>query len=152
MKRILLLIILATITINAQTSYSDVISNQNKSNNAAIKANTETFNISSKESNNGYTVYKISNNVSPNQYTLEQNYPNPFNPTTKIKFSIPKESNVKLVVYNMLGQTVSTIYDGRLDVGTHYVEFNGSSIPSGIYFYRLEAENFVKIKKMTLVK
>ncbi len=152
MKRLLLLIILITITINAQTSYSDIISHQNKGVDVAIKSNTDNLSISGKESANGYTVYKISNNVSPNQYTLEQNYPNPFNPSTKIKFSIPKESDVKLVVYNMLGQTVSTIYDGRLEAGTHYVEFNGSSIPSGIYFYRLEAENFVKIKKMTLVK
>ncbi len=85
-------------------------------------------------------------------YLLMQNYPNPFNPATKINFSLPKESTVKLTVYNMLGQIVSYIFDGRLNAGTHSVEFNGSGLPSGIYFYKLETDNFSQTKKMTLMK
>ncbi len=85
-------------------------------------------------------------------YLLMQNYPNPFNPATIISFSLPKETNVKLTVYNMLGQIVSSIFDGRLNAGTHSVEFNGSSLPSGIYFYKLETDNFSQTKKMSLLK
>ena len=88
----------------------------------------------------------------PKDFSLMQNYPNPFNPNTNISFNIPKESNVKVNVYNMLGQIVINIFTGRLGAGTHSFEFNGSSIPSGIYFYRLEADNYTATKKMTLMK
>jgi hypothetical protein len=85
-------------------------------------------------------------------YTLEQNYPNPFNPSTKIKFSIPAETNVRLNVYNTLGQEVAEIYSGRMKEGYHEVEFNAESLTSGIYFYRLEADKFVDVKKMIILK
>ncbi|MFH0734550.1 MAG: T9SS type A sorting domain-containing protein [bacterium] len=88
----------------------------------------------------------------PKEYLLMQNYPNPFNPNTNISFNIPKESNVKLNVYNMLGKIVTNIFTGRLGAGIHSFEFNGTSVPSGIYFYRLEADNFITTKKMTLLK
>ena len=154
MKKIILLILLLSITLIAQNSNSDFTNfQQRKSGNATTKTTNSENNVGYvKDQSSGLTVYKISDTVLPNQYTLEQNYPNPFNPTTKIRFSIPKESSVKLVVYNMLGQVVSNIFNGRLEAGTHSVEFDGSSIPSGIYFYRLEVDNFVKIKKMTLMK
>ncbi len=154
MKKIILLIFLLSITLIAQNSNSDFVNlQQRKSGNANTKINNNENGLGFvKDPASGLIVYKISDNVSPNQYTLDQNYPNPFNPTTKIRFSIAKESTVKLTVYNMLGQVVSSIFNGRLEAGTHSVEFNGSSIPSGIYFYRLEVDNFVKIKKMTLMK
>jgi hypothetical protein len=83
---------------------------------------------------------------------LEQNYPNPFNPSTKIRFSIPVETEVHLNVYNALGQEVAEIINSRLKEGYHEVEFDAGILTSGIYFYRLEAEKFVDVKKMIIIK
>ncbi len=88
----------------------------------------------------------------PNQYTLDQNYPNPFNPTTTIRFGIPKESNVKLKVYNSIGQEITTLVNEALKPGFHLVNFNASNIASGVYFYRIEADNFIEVKKLVLLK
>jgi hypothetical protein len=90
--------------------------------------------------------------VVPNSFTLEQNYPNPFNPATTIRFSIPVEADVKLNVYNTLGQEVAGILSAQLKEGYHEVEFDAGSLTSGIYFYRLEAEKFVDVKKMIILK
>jgi V8-like Glu-specific endopeptidase len=88
----------------------------------------------------------------PASFTLEQNYPNPFNPSTKIKFAIPFETEVRLNVYNTLGQQVAEIFNGRLKEGYHEVDFIAGSLTSGIYFYRLEADKFVDVKKMIVIK
>ncbi|MBU8934907.1 MAG: FG-GAP repeat protein [candidate division Zixibacteria bacterium] len=88
----------------------------------------------------------------PTVYTLSQNYPNPFNPVTEITFTLPQASRVRLEVFNMLGQEVSTIYDGGLKAGVHSFTWDGSSVASGVYFYRLTAGNFVETKKMVLIK
>ncbi|MFH0735575.1 MAG: C25 family cysteine peptidase [bacterium] len=88
----------------------------------------------------------------PQQYSLEQNYPNPFNPSTTIKFAIPTASNVKLLVYNSLGQLVSEVVNQRFDAGFYSYSFNASSLSSGVYYYRIEADNFTSIKKMMLIK
>ncbi len=88
----------------------------------------------------------------PDNFALKQNYPNPFNPVTKINFDIPKASNVKLTVFNSLGQIVENIFDGFKSAGSYQAEFNGSSLSSGTYYYRLEAGSFVETKKMQLVK
>lgn len=88
----------------------------------------------------------------PVAFAMEQNYPNPFNPSTRIKFAIPEESEVRLSVYNTLGQEVAEILSGRLREGFHEVEFDAGSLTSGIYFYRLEAEKFVDVKKMIIIK
>jgi len=85
-------------------------------------------------------------------YELEQNYPNPFNPTTSIAFSLAKDSFVKLQVYNMLGQEVVTLINNRLNAGRHSVVFDASELNSGTYLYRIEADNFKAMKKMTLIK
>lgn len=90
--------------------------------------------------------------ITPSTFSLEQNYPNPFNPSTKIKFSIPAESNVLLNVFNTLGQEVAQILNGRLKEGFHEVEFEAGNLTSGIYFYRLEADKFVDVKKMIIIK
>jgi V8-like Glu-specific endopeptidase len=90
--------------------------------------------------------------VAPSSFGLEQNYPNPFNPTTTIRFSIPVEADVKLSVYNTLGQEVAEILSARLKEGYHEVDFDAGSLTSGIYFYRLEAEKFVDVKKMIILK
>jgi V8-like Glu-specific endopeptidase len=88
----------------------------------------------------------------PAVYALEQNYPNPFNPSTKIKFSIPEETDVRLSVYNSLGQEVAQILNSRLKEGYHEVNFEAVSLTSGIYFYRLEADKFIDVKKMIIIK
>jgi len=85
-------------------------------------------------------------------YSLFQNYPNPFNPVTSIKFSIPKNENISLKVFDILGKEVSSVYNGYLKAGTYNADFNASELSSGIYFYKLETKNFVDVKKMILVK
>jgi len=88
----------------------------------------------------------------PKEYKLEQNYPNPFNPTTTIKYSIPEESFVILKVYNLIGEEVATLVNAEQSTGNYEIEFNAVTLPSGIYFYRLQTENFVDTKKMMLMK
>ena len=88
----------------------------------------------------------------PYSYSLEQNYPNPFNPSTTIKFSVSKPMNVKLFVYNVLGQKVATLVNGMVSAGPQSAIFDASHLASGVYFYRLEAGDFVKTEKMLLLK
>jgi hypothetical protein len=88
----------------------------------------------------------------PLVYTLEQNYPNPFNPSTTIKFMLPKTSNVTLTVFNILGQKVATLFDGRMSAGAQVVQFDATRLSSGVYIYRLEAGDFRSQKKMMLLK
>ncbi len=85
-------------------------------------------------------------------FQLMQNYPNPFNPSTAIEYYVPKLSRVKLIVYNTIGQEVQTLVDGEKAPGLYEVEFNAAILPSGVYFYRLEATNFVETRKMILMK
>lgn len=90
----------------------------------------------------------------PQGYKLKQNYPNPFNPTTRIEYSVPNSSHITLKVYNALGQEVKTLFQGERAAGNYTAKFDGTGLSSGIYFYRLEAENApVSItKKLTLIK
>jgi len=88
----------------------------------------------------------------PIKYALSQNYPNPFNPTTTIKLSLPKDANVNLKVYNLLGQEVATIQAGKMAAGYHSFMFDASRLASGVYFYRVEANGFTSLKKMTILK
>jgi photosystem II stability/assembly factor-like uncharacterized protein len=94
----------------------------------------------------------------PKSYVLEQNYPNPFNPSTSIKYSIVNESNVKLLLFNSIGQLVKVLFNSPQPVGNHEYNFNASLLPSGVYFYRIEANsfdgknNFASTKKMILLK
>jgi hypothetical protein len=88
----------------------------------------------------------------PHSFALEQNYPNPFNPSTSIKFELAKSSDVKLSVYDILGREVSVLVNERRDAGVHEVRFDGSNLASGVYFYRLQAGDFVSSKKLLLLK
>ena len=88
----------------------------------------------------------------PKQFELYQNYPNPFNPTTVIRYGIPKESNVKLVVYNILGEMVKTLVENTQKAGSYEVNFNASNLATGIYIYRIQAGQFAETKKMVLMK
>ena len=102
----------------------------------------------------GGLVMGVTNNQSqiPQIYALLQNYPNPFNPTTKIKFDLPKQGFVSLKVYDVLGKEVAALVSGVKNAGSYIVEFKGANLSSGIYYYRLEAGNFVNVKKMVLIK
>jgi hypothetical protein len=90
--------------------------------------------------------------VIPASYTLHQNYPNPFNPTTMIQFALPSAGQTTLRVYNLLGQEMATLVNNVMPAGVHSVRFNASSLPSGVYFFRIESGSFRAVKKMMLVK
>ncbi len=91
-------------------------------------------------------------NFVPTEYSISQNYPNPFNPSTLINYQLPISSYVTLKVYDMLGKEVATLVNGEKKVGVYEVNFDGSQLSGGIYFYRLTAGKFSEIKKMVLVK
>jgi endo-1,4-beta-xylanase len=101
---------------------------------------------------NNPTDIKNNSESLPSNYELSQNYPNPFNPTTTIKYSIVKESNVKLKIYDMLGRLVQTLVDGPQASGNYSIEFNAGKLSSGIYFYALTTGEFSQTKKMLLMK
>jgi len=89
----------------------------------------------------------------PYTFKLGQNFPNPFNPTTKINYEIPNDSKVKLIIYDILGREVKKIVNDELKkAGRYVVDFDGTNLASGVYFYRIEAGNFVESKKMVLIK
>jgi hypothetical protein len=90
--------------------------------------------------------------IIPTQFNLSQNYPNPFNPNTIISFSVPQSDLVNLTVYNLLGQTVATLVNERLEPGNYKIDFNAQNLVSGAYFYVIEAGSFRSVKKMTLLK
>ena len=93
-----------------------------------------------------------SNTTNIVSFRLSQNYPNPFNPTTMIQYSIPKTSMVSIKVYDILGRQVETLVNGQKVAGNYSVQFNGSNLSSGIYFYRIESGDFVQTKKLVLLK
>ena len=86
------------------------------------------------------------------QFILSQNYPNPFNPTTKIRYELPKRTRVTIEIYNLLGQKVATLLEDIRPAGSHIVNFNGSGLSSGVYFYRFKADNFIQTKRFILLK
>lgn len=112
----------------------------------------------------GYGIYTISQSertpVSneqdhldlPASIQLSQNYPNPFNPTTQISYILPKAANVQLTITNTLGQRVATLVNQRKSAGKYTVNFDASALSSGVYFYTVKADNFIKTKKMLLIK
>jgi len=89
---------------------------------------------------------------SPEDFYILQNYPNPFNPSTKIRFAVPEKSHVKLTLYDVLGRELSVIFDGELNPGVKEVEFNGSNLPSGVYLVRMDANDYQKTLKISLLK
>jgi len=93
----------------------------------------------------------------PTTYDISPNYPNPFNPTTTIKYQLPQSSDVTLSIYNILGQKVRTLLNSRIEAGYHSVEWDGrndagAKVGSGIYIYRFSAGDFLKVRKMILMK
>jgi hypothetical protein len=109
----------------------------------------------------GLFVLKINDDVNlateedlplPDQFDLRQNYPNPFNPMTQIQYELPRAGEIDLTLYNMLGMEVMKLDRGIKPAGIHQILFDGSHLPSGIYFYQLRSGNFVKTRKMSLLK
>jgi len=90
--------------------------------------------------------------ILPESYRLQQNYPNPFNPSTMISYQLPVSSDVSLKVFNILGREVATLVNTRVAAGQHQVQFDASSLSSGMYFYTLETNDFSKTRKMLLIK
>jgi hypothetical protein len=90
--------------------------------------------------------------TTPHTYALGQNYPNPFNPTTTISFDLPKQSDVTLKVYDLMGREVATLLNTTMQAGSHTALWNASRCASGVYFYKLAAGTYTAVKKLTLVK
>jgi hypothetical protein len=88
----------------------------------------------------------------PKEFSLSQNYPNPFNPSTRIEYSLPYGTAVRITVYDLLGREVARPMDGPQTAGTHFVQFSGSGLPSGVYFYILLSGPFSEVRKMVLLK
>jgi len=96
-------------------------------------------------------IQQISSEV-PNRFSLLQNYPNPFNPMTRIKFNITKASNVNITVFDVLGRHITTLVNEKLNAGTYETDWNANNMPGGVYFYKIESDEFTETKKMILVK
>jgi photosystem II stability/assembly factor-like uncharacterized protein len=115
-------------------------------------------NVVVKTTNGGLTFVTENSNITPDKFGLEQNYPNPFNSVTSIKFKVAssgnsnQESEVRLIVFDVLGREVVTLVNEKLKPGTYQVNFNAESLSSGIYFYRLKSDNFTETKKLILLK
>jgi hypothetical protein len=102
--------------------------------------------------NNTVTSIAQTNSMIPDKCELYQNYPNPFNPLTRIKYDLPKQSRVKLVVYDILGRKAATLVDEMKKAGSYQVIWNANRFASGVYFYRLQTGNYSAVKKLLLLK
>jgi minor extracellular serine protease Vpr len=98
-----------------------------------------------------FNLFDITHDV-PDEYTLYQNFPNPFNANTIIRFTIGRPTRGSLIVYDVLGRKVATLHDGPLEPRIYYLQFDASSLSSGIYFYRLETDRFSEVKKMVVLR
>ncbi len=113
------------------------------------------YRLKQNDLNGNYEYFNLNNEVNigiPVNFTLLQNYPNPFNPSTNLEFGIPESGFASLKVYDASGKEVSTLLNEMMTPGYYSVNFKGSDLPSGIYFYSLVTKNFTETKKMTLVK
>lgn len=128
-----------------------------------VTALNNTGNLSDTSSTFNFTTgtatgIDILNNIIPKEYSLSQNFPNPFNPTTTIRYALPFESEVKILIYNPLGQKIKGLLNITKSAGYHEITFNASNLPSGVYFYRIIArsidgkKDFVDTKKLILIK
>ena len=88
----------------------------------------------------------------PDRFEVSQNYPNPFNAQTEIEYSLPRESHVRIEIYNLLGQNVETLVDDTRQAGYHQVVWDATNVPTGVYFYRIAAGDFTQTRKMLLMK
>ena len=90
--------------------------------------------------------------ILPNDFSLSQNYPNPFNAVTIIKYELPLQSHITIEIFDLLGRRVNSLQDGILPAGYHQATWNADDLPSGMYFYRIQAGEFAETRKMILLK
>nr|MBP9095284.1 T9SS type A sorting domain-containing protein [Ignavibacteria bacterium] len=135
-------------TANHEMSYSYTDNN--------LATGTYSYRLKQIDYNGASKYYYLTNEVIigvPGKFSLSQNYPNPFNPVTKINFELPVNSNVKLAVFDVTGRIIAELISGKLyTAGYHTIEFNGSNLSSGVYFYKLTTNENNSIRKMVLVK
>lgn len=124
-----------------------------------LSAGTYAYRLKQIDFNGNFEYHNLSSDVNigmPTRFELMQNYPNPFNPSTKISFELPTDGNVKLSVFDNSGKQVQELVNGQKNSGYYSIDFNGSNLASGVYYYKLEfnsgSESVVKIRKMALVK
>jgi plastocyanin len=124
-----------------------------------LQAGRYAYRLKQIDYNGNHTYFLLNNEVyvnSPGKFIISQNYPNPFNPSTTINYEMPFDGIMSLIVYDNLGREVKSLINGNINAGYHKTEFNAAGLPSGIYFYRVNATsgsiNFVKVFKMILVK
>jgi hypothetical protein len=101
---------------------------------------------------NGVMEVSEVTNIIPNENILYQNFPNPFNPKTAISYKINKKSFVIIKIYDILGKEIAVLVNEQLQPGTYEVSFDASNLPSGLYFYKLTAGDFIAVKKMLMIK
>jgi hypothetical protein len=97
-------------------------------------------------------IHDNHNQINPGSFRLEQNYPNPFNPVTRITYTVPATSNISLIVYDALGREIKSLVNEEKSPGNYTVQFDGTDLSSGIYFYVMKANNFIETKKLILLK
>lgn len=144
----------------ADSFYVQVVVNENDLNNGDYTLNGVYMGDNNDDDNSGYKTMVYfegdgphNNSVFiPKEYALNQNYPNPFNPSTTISYDIPKDGLVKIKIYDITGREIKTLVNELKTAGRYAVSFNGGNIASGIYFYRIEAGDFIQTKRMMLIK
>jgi hypothetical protein len=104
-------------------------------------------------SNPSVSKLNVMSDIIPDKYSLEQNYPNPFNPTTTIEFTLPEDvENVRLTIYNALGEKVAELVNGKMEAGRYRYQWNAGNVATGLYIYELKTNKFSSVKKMMLLK
>jgi photosystem II stability/assembly factor-like uncharacterized protein len=139
------------IAVNAGLAQSTIVTSFTVSE-TNLFAGTSSSGVWRRPLNEMITAISSRSKEAPVQYELAQNYPNPFNPSTTIRYALPARSHVTLTVFNTLGQSVATLVNEDQDGGYHTAEFNGSGLASGVYFYRLQAGEFGKSRRLVLLK
>lgn len=105
-----------------------------------------------KTTNGGLTFVNVNTGIIPEKYSLSQNYPNPFNPVTNIKFDLPRSGYVEIKIFDIRGREIAQLVNQQLQPGVYSVDWDASSYPSGVYFYRIEAGKYREAKRMVLIK
>jgi hypothetical protein len=122
---------------------------------AGLSSGIYFYRIKQIDYNGTFTYYELGSSVeisTPEVFGLEQNYPNPFNPATKIEYSVAEATDVRLVIYNSIGQEVAVLVNEMQQPGRYTVGFDASTLSSGVYFYKITAGNFISVKKMMIMK
>jgi hypothetical protein len=120
-----------------------------------IQTGTYCYRLKQVDYNGSFEYFQLQQEVTiakPGEFSISQNYPNPSNPKSIIEFQLPEKSHINISVYNLLGQLVKELVNGVREAGIYSVEFDGSSLASGTYLYRMVSENYTSVKKLILVK